>query len=106
MAILFNAIPISSSSTPSPVILRVTTTASIASNVDIAFCNTDSGGYTVTLPAGSEGDTMRVINSGASGHQLLVAPNGADDLLGNNAAFSLFDGEALQLTYNTTDGWY
>ena len=72
----------------------------------VIFCNTDSAGFTATLPAGVSGQTFKVINSGSSGNLLTVAPNGSEHLLGVNSNFSLFDAETLDLTYDSTDGWY
>jgi hypothetical protein len=85
---------------------RVTTTYTILTTDDVVFANTDSVGYTVTLPAGVEGQTFKIINSGSSSNNLTVAPNGSEHLLGANSNFTLADGETLILTYNATDGWY
>lgn len=85
---------------------RYTTTQAIPVTDNIVFANTDGGAWTATLPAGVEGQTLKIINSGSSGNLLTVAPNGAEHLLGANSNFILFDGESLILTYNATDGWY
>ena len=85
---------------------RVTTTYTILITDDVVFANTDAGAYTVTLPAGVEGQTFKIINSGSSVNNLALAPNGAEHLLGANSNFALADGESLILTYNATDGWY
>jgi hypothetical protein len=84
----------------------VTTTYTILITDDVIFCNTDGGAFTVTLPAGVEGQTFKVLNSGTSINLLTVAPNGSELLLGANSGFTLNDGESLDLTYNATDGWY
>jgi hypothetical protein len=85
---------------------RVTTTYQVLVSDDVVFCNTDAGTYTTTMPAGIEGQTIKVINTGTSATQLLLAPSGAELLLGANSAFTLNDGESLIVTYNATDGWY
>lgn len=85
---------------------RVTTTYTILVTDSVIFANTDSAGYTVTLPAGAEGQTYKVINSGSSGNTLTLAPNGSEHLVGVNSNSTLADSEALQITYNSTDGWY
>ena len=85
---------------------RATTTYQILVTDHIVFCNTDGSSWTATLPAGAEGQSLRVINSGSSSGLLTVAPSGAEHLLGVNSNFTLYDGEALELTYNGTDGWY
>jgi hypothetical protein len=70
------------------------------------LANTDAGTYVVTLPIGAQGQSIRIVNTGTSGILLTVAPNGAELLIGVNANFTLFDGESLELVYDTTDGWY
>jgi len=85
---------------------RVTTTYTILVTDDVVFANTDSAGYTVTLPTGAEGQTVKVINSGSTSNTLTVAPNGAEHLMGANSSFALYDAETLILTYSATDGWY
>ena len=87
-------------------VTRQTTTYQILVTDSVIFGNTDSAGWTATLPAGVSGQTLKVINSGSSGNILTVAPNGSEHLLGVNSNFSLFDGETLDLTYDSTDGWY
>ena len=85
---------------------RYTTTQTIPVTDEVVFGNTDSAGWTATLPAGAEGQTLRIINSGSSGNNLTVAPNGAEHLYGVNSNFVLADGESIEITYNATDGWY
>ena len=87
-------------------VTRKTTTATILVTDSVIFGNTDSAGWTATLPAGVSGQTFKVINSGSSGNLLTVAPNGSEHLLGVNSNFVLFDAETLDLTYDSTDGWY
>ena len=85
---------------------RVTTTYTILVTDDVVFANTDGGAYTATLPAGAEGQTFKIINSGSTGLNLTLAPDGSEHLLGANSNFVLADGETLVITYNATDGWY
>ena len=85
---------------------RVTTTYTILVTENIIFANTDGGAYTVTLPAGVEGQELRIINSGTSGNDLTLAPNGAELLTGANASRTMSDGTVVILVYNATDGWY
>ena len=85
---------------------RVTTTYTILNTDHEVFGNTDGAGYTVTLPAGVEGQTFIIKNTGSSGNTLTVAPNGAEHLIGVNSTFALLDAEDLSITYNATDGWY
>jgi len=85
---------------------RATTTDTIDTGDHVYFGNTDSAAFTVTLPAGAEGLTYKIINSGSSGNNLDIAPNGSDDLIGANSNFVLSDGESLVISFNATDGWY
>jgi hypothetical protein len=85
---------------------RYTTTQTISVTDDQVFCNTDGGAWTATLPPGVEGQSFRIINTGSSNNNLTLAPDGAEHLLGANSNFTLYDGEALNITYNATDGWY
>ncbi len=87
-------------------VTRKTTTYVILVTDSVIFGNTDGGAWTATLPAGVSGQTYRIINSGSSGNILTVTPNGSEHLLGVNSSFNLFDAEALDLTYDATDGWY
>jgi len=70
------------------------------------FGNTDGGAFTYTLPAGVDGRSYRIVNTGASGNDLTITPNGSEDLLGANSSSALSDGEALVIVYDTNDGWY
>jgi len=85
---------------------RITTTTTLDESHHVVFGNTDGGAYTVTLPAGVGGKNYKLINSGASGNNLTLASNGAEHLIGANTSFILHDGETLNITYNTVDGWY
>ena len=69
------------------------------------FGDTDGGAFTITLPAGVDGTQYRVANVGTSGNNLTLAPDGAELLVGANANFDILDGETLDLTYETTEGW-
>lgn len=85
---------------------RYTTTQAIPVTDDVVFANTDGSAWTATLPAGVEGQSLEIINSGSLNNLLTITPNGAEHLLGVNSNFTLFDGEALKITFNATDGWY
>jgi hypothetical protein len=85
---------------------RITGTSTISVLDYVLFCNTDAGAYTVTLPAGNQGQEYRVINSGSSGNILTLAPDGAEHLLGENSSFLLSDAEVMIITFDESDGWY
>jgi hypothetical protein len=85
---------------------RVASTYPIVVTDRVVLANTDAGTFIATLPVGAQGQSLRIVNTGTSGILLTVAPNGAELLFGVSANFTLFDGEALELVYDTTDGWY
>ena len=87
-------------------VTRQTTTYTILASDYVIFGNTDSAAWTATLPAGTAGETHRIVNTGSSGNDLTIAPNGTEHLIGANSNFVLTDGEVLEITYDTTDGWY
>ena len=82
---------------------RVTTTYTILVSDDNVYCDTDGGDFTVTLPAGANGQKYRIINSGSG--TLTVAPNGSELIVGLNESVLMGDGVAC-LTYETTEGWW
>ena len=85
---------------------RVTTTYTILATDDNISGNTDSAGFTVTLPAGVADTRYRIVNTGSSGNTLTLAPNGSEHLIGVNSNFTLNDGESIIIIYDATDGWY
>jgi len=70
------------------------------------FADTDTNAVTVNLPAGIPGKPYRIVNTGTSGRLVSIVPNGTENLIGANSAFTLNDGEALIVAYSTTKGWY
>ena len=90
-------------------VTRLTGTTSVtvtAGKLNIFFCDTDGGAFTVNLPAGTDADYVRIINCGSSGNDVTVAPNGAELLTGANASRTLSDSGVIILTYQTTEGWW
>lgn len=105
--------------TASPTFLKITTTGGrvkkthrLTANTTLdatyheVFCDTDGGAFTVTLPVGVAGTEFRIINTGSSGNNLTITPDGLELLLGVNSSFVLADGEALTIVYEATEGWY
>lgn len=72
----------------------------------VIFANTDTAAVTVNLPAGVAETNYKIVNTGTSGNAVTLNPNGAENLLGANSAFTLNDGDALEVDYSTDDGWY
>jgi hypothetical protein len=85
---------------------RATTTYQILVTDHKVAGNTDAGAWTVTLPVGAVGQSLKITNTGSSGNLLTVAPSGAEHLLGANDNWILYDGESLELEYYAIDGWY
>jgi hypothetical protein len=86
---------------------RVTTTYTILATDEIIYCDTDGGGFTATLPAGVVGTTYRIINVGSTSNDLTLAVNGTDKLSGvASGTETIADGESIELTYETTEGWW
>jgi len=87
---------------------RVTTTATLDVNDEIVYANTDGGAYTITLPVGVEGTHYKIINTGISGYDLAIAPDGMEQIWKNGAGISvvLSDGDILNLHYNAMEGWW
>lgn len=85
---------------------RVTGATTLDTTHHHVFADTDGGAYVVTLPTGVAGTEYRIVNTGSSGNNLTVTPDGAELLLGANSNFILFDGEALLIVYEVTEGWF
>lgn len=87
---------------------RTTTTATLDTDDEIVYANTDSGAYTVTLPTGVEGTHYKIMNTGTSGNDLTIAPDGTEQIWKSGAGTSivLSDGDILNLHYSNEDGWW
>lgn len=95
------------SSAGTSVITRITTSAYTVIDSDLeVFGNTDTNAVTVTLQPGIQGRRLRLVNTGTSGRNLTIVPDGSDNLLGANSPFALRDGEALVLVFDETDNWF
>jgi len=73
------------------------------------FCNTTSGGFTVTLPAGSAGNIIAVQDYANTfdSNGLTITPNGSEKINGGAGSVILStEGEGLTLVYvDSTKGW-
>ncbi len=85
---------------------RYTTTQTLGATDHQVAGDTDGGAFTFTLPAGAAGTEYRIANTGTSGNNLTIAPDGAELLIGVNSNFTLRDGEALSIVYESTEGWF
>ena len=80
---------------------RFTGADTLDANNEVAFCD---GTFTLSLPAGILGTRYRIVNTGTG--TITVAPNGAENLLGENSNWILNEGEALIINYDATEGWF
>jgi len=72
---------------------------------EIVIVDTDSGTITVNLPAGTNGQHYRISNSGISGNDVIISPDGLQKLFGANADFLLHDGETIDIYFQNTEHW-
>ena len=82
---------------------RVTTTYQALVTDHIILANTDGGAYTLTMPAGVEGQHIRITNTGTN--ILTVTGSGAETVMGETSQ-EMFEGDTMNMYYNTTEGWY
>lgn len=88
-------------------ITRVTTTPySIIRNDYVIFLNTDATIITANLPAGIQGTEYKIVNTGTSGNDVTLVPNGTENLFGTNGSTAITDGNNLTINFDETDGWY
>jgi len=83
----------------------VKTTTFTASNGDQLICNHATTPFTITLPAGSVGDTVILSNTGAA--LVTIGRNGAEKINSVAADGTLPTGNSTQLVYvDATVGWF
>ena len=71
----------------------------------VIHADTDGGNIVTNLPAIVQGTRYRIVNTGTSSNTVSIAPNGAENLLGENSSFMLCDQEALDTNGDTAQGW-
>jgi hypothetical protein len=84
---------------------RYTSAQTLTERDDNVFVDTDGGAVTITLPAGVDGQHFRIINCGSSGNLVTIDGDGAETVRGALTQ-TLSDSEILDLTYETTEGWW
>lgn len=84
---------------------KVTTTYTALVTDREIFCDTDGGAFTLTLPAGVNGQHFRIHNVGTSGNDLTIDGSGAETIR-NELTQTLMDCETLIITFETTEHWY
>ena len=74
---------------------------------EIIFVDTDTAAVTVNLPAGA-GQHYRITNTGSSANDVIVDPNGSEQLFsaGAGVSFALVDAETINIYFESTKGWW
>ena len=72
------------------------------------FCDTDGGAITANLLAGVNGTYYRITNTGSSGLNLTLTPDGAELLKGSNSSTIIADGSTIIIVYEASgpEGWW
>lgn len=86
-------------------ITRITSSYTVKDSDHAIFADTDSGVISTSLPAGIEGTEYELNNTGSSGNDLTVTPNGSELLFGSASSFALIDSEGITIKYNSIEGW-
>lgn len=73
----------------------------------IVMCDTDDGVITANLPAGVDGTNYIIKNTGTSGNDVTLDPNGTEQLFKGGAGVSevVADMETLNIYFETTENW-
>jgi hypothetical protein len=86
---------------------RMTATGDVLVTDEVVYIDTDGGDVTATLPAGVDGQSFRLINVGSATNTATIAVQAGEKILGvADDTFLLEDGEALILTFETTEEWW
>ena len=85
---------------------RITGNTTLGTTHHEVFCDTDGGVFTVTLPAGVVGRNYRIINTGNSGNDVTLTPDGSELLIGSNSSKTISDGTVIVITFESTEGWW
>ncbi len=92
-------------------VIRITNAESpytVLATDEVVFADTDGGVITVNLPAGFNGRHLKIINTGSSGNDATVDPNGTEELFGGGAGvpFALVDAENIDIHWETIENWW
>ena len=68
------------------------------------MCDTDAAEIQVILSAGIDAREVRLYNVGSSNNQLTITPDGSEKIFGDSS-LTIYDGEVIDITYETTEGW-
>jgi len=79
-------------------------------NIDIVdeviYADTDGGPIVLNLPAGTDGETHKITNTGTTHNDVTLNPNGAELLNGFNDSEIIKDSETFDLDNDSTEGWW
>lgn len=84
----------------------MTTPYNILVSDEIIMVDTDLIPIVINLPAGAEGQTHKIVNCGTSGNSVTINPNGLELLNATNGPETLYDAESLDISYDSTVGWF
>lgn len=88
-------------------IRRVTSSPyTITSDDDVIFVDTDGGDITLNLPTGVNGVRYRIVNTGSSGNEIILVPDGFELLIGINSSVTIRDTESIIINFEIIEGWY
>ena len=84
----------------------ITSDYTVGTSDHIIYCDTDDGGFTVTLPALVSGVNYIIKNSGTSGNDVTLEVTGTDKLFGvSSGSEFLYDQETLDLIGSIEQGY-
>lgn len=83
---------------------RRTTTYTALVTDDAIYCDTDGGAFTLTLPAGVNGQRFFITNCGTSGNDLTIDGSGGEAINGD-ATILVTDEDSVILIFETTEEW-
>ena len=86
--------------------VRITGNYNILPSDSVIFCDTDGGAFVVNLPAIIDGTHYKIKNTGTSGNDVTLTPDGTDKLFGVNASEPVHDGEVFDIEPEMTEGWW
>ena len=85
--------------------LRISGNTTLNGEYEVIFCDTDSGGFEVTLDSIANGFHYKISNVGTSGNAVTLTPDGTDKLFTVNASELIHDGEIFDIDPEATEGW-
>ncbi|EKD50997.1 MAG: hypothetical protein ACD_62C00371G0001 [uncultured bacterium] len=69
------------------------------------FADTDGGAISISIPQGTDGKHYRISNVGSAGNAITLVPYLTEKLFGVSDNEFVYDGEVLDMTYKSPEGW-